>query len=300
MDERETHRADSRRCGMDRARRGGVDAGAHRLRRVGARVRVGIGVRRRGRRSGVAAVRGRAGSRAGGRDGRRVRPPRLRGRRNADDRRRVALRVPRPPKRPGLGQAARGRARRDSRSSRARRPHGADGVARDGPPRAPDVLAASRSRCSRAARSRRWTSGSRRLRASGDGARSPSPQRSSSLQGGAIVGTGQSAGCPGLPLCDARSSAEAAGIHSVHRVAATALVFAFLWTAWQDRRLRGAAFAMSIAVAVVALAQFAVGVSAVWLRLPEVLRVLHLGLAAAMWWGVSAQATFALLGRNPR
>ena len=120
------------------------------------------------------------------------------------------------------------------------------------------------------------------------------------LAGGAIVGTGQSAGCPGLPLCDARSSAEAAGIHSVHRVAATALVLAFLWTPWRERRLGGAAFAMSIAVAVIALAQFAVGVSAVWLRLPEELRVLHLGLAAAMWWGVSAQATFALIGRNPR
>ena len=120
------------------------------------------------------------------------------------------------------------------------------------------------------------------------------------LVGGAIVGTGQSAGCPGLPLCDARSSAEAAGIHSVHRVAATALVVAFIWTAWQARRTGGAAFGMSAAIALIALAQFAVGVIAVWLRLPDALRVLHLALAAAMWWGVAAQWSFALIGRKPR
>ena len=120
------------------------------------------------------------------------------------------------------------------------------------------------------------------------------------LAGGAIVGTGQSGGCPGLPLCDARSSAEAAGVHSVHRVAATALVLAFLWTAWQARRTGGAAYGMSAAVALISLAQFAVGVSAVWLRLPEELRVLHLGLAAAMWWGVAAQLSFALIGWKPR
>ena len=118
------------------------------------------------------------------------------------------------------------------------------------------------------------------------------------LAGGTIVGTGHSAGCPGLPLCDARSSAEAAGVHLVHRVAATPLLLALVWTAWQARRAGGWTFWVSVIAALLAAAQFTVGVSAVAFRLPQELRVLHLGLAAAVWWAVVAQLSFALLGRT--
>ena len=38
--------------------------------------------------------------------------------------------------------------------------------------------------------------------------------------------------------------------------------------------------------------------SAVWLRLPQELRIMHLGLAATVWWAVVAQFSFALLGRT--
>ena len=69
------------------------------------------------------------------------------------------------------------------------------------------------------------------------------------LAGGTIVGTGHSAGCPGLPLCDARSSAEAAGVHLVHRVAATLLLLALVWTAWQLRRTGGWTFWVSVIAA---------------------------------------------------
>ena len=120
------------------------------------------------------------------------------------------------------------------------------------------------------------------------------------LAGGTIVGTGHSPGCPGLPLCDARSSTEAATVHLVHRVAATALLLALLWTAWQARRAGGWMFWMSALAALLAAVQFTVGVSAVLLRLPQELRVLHLGLAAAVWWAVVAQWSFALLGRTQR
>ena len=118
------------------------------------------------------------------------------------------------------------------------------------------------------------------------------------LAGGTIVGTGHSAGCPGLPLCDARSSTEAAWVHLIHRTAATALLLALVWTAWQTRRVGGWAFWMSAIAALLAAAQFTVGVSAVWLRLPQELRIMHLGLAAAVWWAVVAQFSFALLGRR--
>ena len=117
------------------------------------------------------------------------------------------------------------------------------------------------------------------------------------LAGGTIVGTGHSAGCPGLPLCDARSSTEAAWVHLMHRVAATALLLALIWTAWQARRVGGWTFRVSVIAALLTAAQFTVGVSAVWLRLPQELRIMHLGLAAAIWWAVVAQWSFALLGR---
>lgn len=118
------------------------------------------------------------------------------------------------------------------------------------------------------------------------------------LAGGTIVGTGNSSGCPGLPLCDARSSAEAAWVHIVHRAAATALLLALIWTAWQARRVGGWTFWVSAIAALLALAQVTVGVSAVWLRLPQELRITHLGLAAMVWWAVVAQFSFALLGRK--
>ena len=118
------------------------------------------------------------------------------------------------------------------------------------------------------------------------------------LAGGTIVGTGHSAGCPGLPLCDARSSAEAAGVHLVHRAAATALLLALAWTAWQARPAGGWTFRMSVLAASLAAAQFTVGVSAIAFQLPQELRVLHLGLAAAVWWAVVAQWSLALLGRT--
>ena len=118
------------------------------------------------------------------------------------------------------------------------------------------------------------------------------------LAGGTIVGTGHSQGCPGLPLCDARSSTEAAWVHVVHRAAATALLLALIWTAWQARRVGDWTFWVSVIAALLAAAQVTVGVSAVWLRLPQELRITHLGLAAAVWWAVVAQFSFALLGRT--
>ncbi len=118
------------------------------------------------------------------------------------------------------------------------------------------------------------------------------------LAGGTIVGAGQSAGCPGLPLCDARSSAEATALHLTHRVAGTALLLALAWTAWQARGSGGWTLRLSVIAALLAGVQIAVGVTAVALQLPQALRVLHLAMAAAVWWAAVAQLSLALLGRS--
>ena len=117
------------------------------------------------------------------------------------------------------------------------------------------------------------------------------------LAGGVVVGTGQSAGCPGLPLCDSRSSLESVGVHTVHRVAATLLLIALAWTAWQARSAGGWTLRMGVVASVAAAAQIGVGVSAVAFELPMALRVLHLAMAAAVWWAVTAQLSLALNGR---
>ena len=89
-------------------------------------------------------------------------------------------------------------------------------------------------------------------------------------------------------------------MHSVHRIAATLLLLALAWTAWKARTGGGWTLRMSALAASLAAAQVGVGVSAVWLELPQALRVLHLGLAAAVWWAVVAQLSFALLGQARR
>ena len=44
------------------------------------------------------------------------------------------------------------------------------------------------------------------------------------LMGGVLVGTERSAGCPGLPLCDGRSSGITAALHALHRILGVVLL----------------------------------------------------------------------------
>ena len=122
------------------------------------------------------------------------------------------------------------------------------------------------------------------------------------LAGGLIVGSGESSGCPGLPLCDSRSSNAALLFHSLHRIAATLLVFVFVWTAFQVRRngAKGFTWIISLVIASLALLQFSVGISAIVTDLPQSLRVIHLALAATIWSFVVAQFNLSLKGESQK
>ena len=122
------------------------------------------------------------------------------------------------------------------------------------------------------------------------------------LAGGLIVGSGESSGCPGLPLCDSRSSNAALLFHSLHRIAATLLVFVFVWTAFQVRKngAKGFTWIISLVIASLALLQFSVGISAIVTDLPQSLRVIHLALAATIWSFVVAQFNLSLKGESQK
>ena len=122
------------------------------------------------------------------------------------------------------------------------------------------------------------------------------------LAGGLIVGSGKSSGCPGLPLCDSRSSNAALLFHSLHRIAATLLVFVFVWTAFQVRKngAKGFTWIISLVIASLALLQFSVGISAIVTDLPQSLRVIHLALAATIWSFVVAQFNLSLKGESQK
>ena len=120
------------------------------------------------------------------------------------------------------------------------------------------------------------------------------------LVGGSIVGTNTSAGCPTLPLCDGDVGAEALGLHTLHRVAASLLLLTFYFTAWQVWRRggTGTAFHLSLSAALLSTAQFAVGVASIAIGLRPELRVLHLTLAALLWWIVVIHFSLGIRHRS--
>ena len=120
------------------------------------------------------------------------------------------------------------------------------------------------------------------------------------LVGGSIVGTNSSAGCPTLPLCDGSVGAEDLTLHMLHRIAASALLLTFFFTAWQVWRRGGISlpFNLSLAAGLVSAAQFAVGVASIAIGLRPELRVLHLALATLLWWVVVIHFGLALHPRR--
>jgi len=120
------------------------------------------------------------------------------------------------------------------------------------------------------------------------------------LIGGTIVGRNASAACPTLPLCDGSVGAEAMGLHTLHRVAASLLAIAVYVTAWQVWKRGGsrAAILLSLSAAGLTTAQGAVGVLSKSIGLYPELRVLHLTLAALLWWVVVIHFTLALKHRS--
>ena len=109
-----------------------------------------------------------------------------------------------------------------------------------------------------------------------------------------------SAGCPGLPLCDERSSLGTAWLHGLHRVAGLLLLAGLVWAAVLMRKRRGSmlATAFNHSAALFMVLQGLVGVSLVSQTLPVGLRVLHLGIATLIWLAVVAEWVLALRARN--
>jgi heme A synthase len=121
------------------------------------------------------------------------------------------------------------------------------------------------------------------------------------LAGGSIVGSDLGPSCPGLPLCDERSATDAAWLHGTHRIAATLFLLGLVAVAVWMRNHRGTMLATGLNHGTVALIvlQIGVGVTAVAQTLPTELRVLHLGIATLIWWGMVTQWLLALRGRTP-
>ena len=119
------------------------------------------------------------------------------------------------------------------------------------------------------------------------------------LIGGSLVASDLGSSCPGLPLCDERSSLNAAWIHGAHRTAATLLLFFLIGLGAWLRKHRGTKLAIGLnhtAVLLIVL-QIGIGVSAVSQSLPMYLRIMHVGMASVIWWTMVTQWLLALKGR---
>ena len=120
------------------------------------------------------------------------------------------------------------------------------------------------------------------------------------LAGSSVVGTGLGAGCPGVPLCDSRSTTLAAALHTLHRTMGVVLAAAIVLAAvrMSVRGARGLPVALNHGVALVLAGQVMVGLLNVWWILPTGMRVLHLGLATLIWWGLVGAWALALRSRS--
>lgn len=120
------------------------------------------------------------------------------------------------------------------------------------------------------------------------------------LLGGTIVGRNASASCPTLPFCDGSVGAEALGLHMLHRIAASLLAIDVYFTAWKVWSRGGTrpAILLSLSAVVLVTTQGAVGVLSKSIGLYPELRVLHLTLAALLWWVLVIHFSLALKHRR--
>lgn len=122
------------------------------------------------------------------------------------------------------------------------------------------------------------------------------------LLGGSIVATATSFACADFPLCDGSSSKVATALHSAHRTMGVVLFLGAAAFVLRRRKLKaqGAFYKASIVAAVLLAAQLGIGVALVAMRLPMDLRVLHIGMAAAVWFAlVTAWSLAALAPKKP-
>ena len=89
-------------------------------------------------------------------------------------------------------------------------------------------------------------------------------------------------------------------MHDLHRVAALVLFLGFVYASYRVSRLGGTRLAKSLSHSAALLTglQGVVGIAAVVQTLPQGLRVLHLALAALIWWVVVAQWSLTMKARS--
>ncbi len=107
------------------------------------------------------------------------------------------------------------------------------------------------------------------------------------MVGGSIVATQTTFDCSALPFCGGESS-MASSLHGTHRVLGVAVFLASVIMSvrlWR-RGDRDTLFHVTAAVSLLIAAQIAVGTSAIALDVPGELRILHVGLASLIWWGL--------------
>lgn len=121
------------------------------------------------------------------------------------------------------------------------------------------------------------------------------------LAGSVLVGTGYTAACPAIPLCDSRSALWPGLIHTIHRTAAILLLLILVVTAIRMPQRGAIPFftAINHSVILLVIVQILVGILSVWRVFPEGLRVAHVGLAAMTWWGLVSMWTATMLFRKP-
>ena len=120
------------------------------------------------------------------------------------------------------------------------------------------------------------------------------------LGGSSLVGTGYSAACPAIPLCDDRTALGPGALHLFHRLSAGLLVVALLSVGalLHSRGANPLFVALNHGVALLMALEITVGILSVAFTFPEGLRVLHLGFAALIWWGLSSTWLLAMMDRK--
>ncbi len=109
--------------------------------------------------------------------------------------------------------------------------------------------------------------------------------------GAVVVGEGASFACPDWPLCNGQlvptgQTAFPALLQMIHRLSVAAVGAVVIWVAaivLRGRSARPLIARWALALIGLFLAQALIGAIQIWLHLPTVWRVLHLGVAAGVW-----------------